>query len=65
MLTDDSQDDVHVLFIRAVIRTGRERGWEVIESLRNDPLLGQAATIKLNARDARLRKKQRQQQDNN
>ena len=43
LLHEDSRSDTRIHFLRAIKRVGGERGREVLESLREDPLYGREA----------------------
>ena len=45
--------DSRVLLLKAVVRTGRERGWAVIEELQSDPVLSREASARLKRRHQR------------
>jgi hypothetical protein len=46
----EERGDSRLFFIRSIVRVDRNRGYEVLESLRDDPVLGQAATARLKRR---------------
>lgn len=43
LLNENSRGDSRILFIGAVLRVGGNRGREVVETLRSDPLFGKEA----------------------
>lgn len=49
-LSVEERGESRLFFLRAIVRVGGERGYEVLESLRDDPVLGQAATARLKRR---------------
>jgi hypothetical protein len=49
-LAVEERGESRLYFIRSVVRVGGDRGYEVLESLRDDPVLGQAATARLKRR---------------
>lgn len=49
-LSVEERGESRLFFIRPIVRVGGERGYEVLESLRDDPVLGQAATARLKRR---------------
>lgn len=46
----EERGDSRIYFVRALVRVGGERAYEVLESLREHPVLGQAATARLKRR---------------
>lgn len=46
----EERGESRLFFIRSIVRVGGDRGYEVLESLRDDPVLGQAATARLKRR---------------
>lgn len=61
LLRDDNRGNIRVMFIPPIIRIGRERGWEVIESLADDPDVGREACRYLHRRDLRRKAKARRE----
>ncbi len=49
-LSVEERGESRLFFIRSIVRVGGDRGYEVLESLRDDPVLGQAATARLKRR---------------
>lgn len=49
-LSVEERGESRIFFIRSIVRVGGDRGYEVLESLRDDPVLGQAATARLKRR---------------
>lgn len=49
-LSVEEGGESRLFFIRSITRVGGDRGYEVLESLRDDPVLGQAATARLKRR---------------
>jgi len=50
LLKLDVGDEQRILFLRPIRRLGRERGWAVVESVVDDPVLGKEARAALKAR---------------
>ena len=50
LLGEESGGESRILFLRPIKRVGGQRGIEVIESLRDDPVFGKEATALLNSR---------------
>jgi hypothetical protein len=50
LIRDESRGDVRVLFVGPILRKGGERGLQVIESLREHPVVGKEATALLKRR---------------
>jgi hypothetical protein len=44
LLSEDSRGDSRIHFLRAILRVGGNRGREVVEKLRSDPLFGKEAS---------------------
>jgi hypothetical protein len=49
-LSIEERGDSRIFFLRSIVRVGGDRGYEVLESVRDDPVLGQAATARLKRR---------------
>lgn len=49
-LAVEQRGESRLYFVRSIARVGGERGREVLESLRDDPVFGQAATARLKRR---------------
>lgn len=49
-LSVEERGESRIYFIRSIVRVGGDRGYEVLDSLRDDPVLGQAATARLKRR---------------
>lgn len=49
-LSHEERGESRIYFVRSIVRVGGDRGYEVLESLRDDPVLGQAAIARLNRR---------------
>jgi len=49
-LSVEERGQSRIYFIRPILKIGGERGREVVESLRDDPVFGQAATARLKRR---------------
>lgn len=50
LIRDESRGDVRVFFVGPILRKGGERGLQVIESLRDHPVVGKEATALLKRR---------------
>lgn len=49
-LSAEDRGESRLFFVRSIVRVGGDRGYEVLESLRDDPVVGQAATARLKRR---------------
>jgi hypothetical protein len=49
-LSDQKRGESRLFFVRAVVRVGGDRGYAVLESLREDQVVGQAASARLDRR---------------
>ena len=49
-LSAEDRGESRLFLVWSIVRVGGERGWEVLESLRDDPVVGQAATARLRRR---------------
>jgi hypothetical protein len=49
-LSIEERGESRLFFLRSIVRVGGDRGYEVLESVRDDPVLGQAATARLKRR---------------
>lgn len=61
LLRDQSHGQSRVLFISPILRIGRERGWVAIESVADDPVVGEEAKRSLHQRELRRRAKVRRE----
>ena len=59
LLTDDTQGEVRVFFVKTLGKLGGERGRRVIESLVDDPVVGKEATAFVTRARKRAAKKAR------
>ena len=49
-LSEEGHGESQRFFVRSILRVGGDRGYEVLESLHDDPVVGQAATPRLKRR---------------
>jgi hypothetical protein len=53
LLREDTRGDSRILFLRPILRLGRERGRELVEALQSDELFGREARALLSKRKRR------------
>lgn len=49
-LSVEERGESRLFFLRSIVRVGGDRGYEVLEAVRDDPVLGKAATARLKRR---------------
>ncbi len=59
LLDVPTRNGSQIFFLGPIIRLGRERGWAIVEELKNHPVYGKEASFKLHQRELRQARKQR------